>query len=242
MKRTDLDSRVVQLRRASSIEEEAHQMRLSVWNNRYGLLSGDDANDPIKLLEPALALHLLGFNVGTSEDLGEMFDEGRRVRVAGLINRDTQTVSISSFLEPKQRRFTSGHELAHAILHPEQTVMHRDRAITEPQAMRSQAESEADRFSSAYLMPVRLLLREFSFRFGSHPFRFDEGAIFGLGIKDLGKVRSTRDVAYVLANATMFMGRPFRSLAQHFQVSPTAMAIRLGELDLVEDFSSARMW
>lgn len=217
-------------------------MRMSVWNNRYGLLSGDDANDPIKLLEPALALHLLGFNVRTSEDLGEMFDEGRRVRVAGLIDRDAQTVSISSFLDPKQRRFTSGHELAHAILHPKTTVMHHDRAITEPQGRKSKAESEADRFSSAYLMSVRLMVREFFFRFGSHPFVFDQQAIFGLGIKHRDKVRSTRDVAYLLANATGFMGSQFRSLAQYFQVSSTAMAIRLGELDLVEDFSSARIW
>lgn len=239
----DLDRRVVQLRKASSIEEAAHQVRLSVWNNRFELFSGVVPENPLDMLEPGVALHLRGFKVETAIDLGEMFDSGRRVRVAGLIDQHKKTVRIAAGLTPQEARFTAGHELGHAVLHPTMTGMHRDRSVSGPVYRKEKVEIDADRFTSAFLTSPKLLLREFSNRFDAVVFRLNNDSVFGLGIgRTVHKFRNTRDVSYVVANATSYMGQYFPSLADVFRVSPTTMAIRLEELDAIEDFSSRRMW
>jgi hypothetical protein len=238
-----MDQRVIQLRRASSIEEAAHQVRLSVWNHRNTLFDGVVPQDPLEVLEPGVALHLHGFKVKTDPNLGEMFDSGRRVRVAGLIDHRKKTVSIAAGLSPQETRFTTGHELAHAVMHPEMNGLHRDRALIGPTYRKEKVEIEADRFASAYLMSPRLLLREFQYRFGVEVFSLNDDAVFGLGLrKSLHLLRNTRDVSYLVAQATAYMGTYFASLADCFRVSPTTMAIRLEELGLIEDFSSQRVW
>ncbi|MEJ1097353.1 MULTISPECIES: ImmA/IrrE family metallo-endopeptidase [unclassified Pseudoxanthomonas] len=238
-----IDQKVVQLRKASTIEEQAHQLRWSVWNSRCDLFKGRIPDNPVDLLEPGIALCMLGFEVLTEIDLGEMFDCGRRVRVAGQIDTGRKIVRISSQLTHQETRFTAGHELAHAVLHPAMNGLHRDRALSGPQYRKEKVEVEADRFTSAYLMSPKLVFGEFAKRFGTDVFRLNEESIFGLSLRaGLHKLRNTRDVSYVVAQASMYMGLPFDSLANKFRVSPTAMAIRLEELGLIEDFSSQRMW
>lgn len=235
--------RVVQIRKASTLEERAHQLRLSIWNNRQELFRGQVPKNPIDMLEPGIALHMLGFCVVTELDLGEMFDEGRRVRVAGLIDTQQREIRISAGLPYSEVRFTTGHELAHAILHPDRTGLHRDRAISGPLVRKDRFEVEADRFASAFLLPPKLVLDEFSRRFACNVFCLNDEAVFGLGVgAAVHKMRSTRDVSYAVAQATMYMGLPFESLSGKFRVSPTTMAIRLEELGLIEEFTSSRMW
>lgn len=240
---TDIDRRVVQLRKASSIEEAAHQVRLSVWNNRFELFSGVVPENPLDMLEPGVALHLRGFKVETAVDLGEMVDSGKRVRVAGLIDQHKRTVRITAGLTPQETRFTAGHELGHAVLHPTMTGLHRDRSVSGPLYRKDKVEMDADRFTSAYLMSPKLVLREFMHRFGVDVFRLGSDSIFGLGIgRSVHHLRNTRDVSYLVANATSYMGRHFPSLGNAFRVSSATMAIRLEELGLIEDFASRRMW
>ena len=240
---SDINQRVVQIRKASTVEEQAHQLRLSVWNHRHDLFAGQVPDNPIDMLEPGVALHMLGFQVVTGLDLGEMVDEGRRVRVAGLIDTDRKVVRISAGLPYREVRFTTGHELAHATLHPDMSGLHRDRAISGPLVRKDWIEIEADRFTSAFLMSPKLVLNEFVRRFGREVFCLNEETIFGLGIgATVHKIRSTRDVSYAVAQATMYMGLSFESLSNVFRVSPTTMAIRLEELGLIEEFSSSRIW
>ena len=115
---SELNRRVIQLRRASSIEELAHQERLSVWNSQRELFNGLMPEDLLDRLEPGIPLHLRGYKVETKVDLGEMFDSGRRVRVAGLIDQEQMTVHIAAGLSVHETRFTTAHELAHAVMHP----------------------------------------------------------------------------------------------------------------------------
>jgi Zn-dependent peptidase ImmA (M78 family) len=239
----EITRRVVQLRKASSIEEAAHQVRLSVWNNRFDLFRGVVPENPLDMLEPGIALHLRGFKVETAVDLGEMFDSGKRVRVAGLIDQNEKTVHIAAGLTLQETRFTTGHELGHAVLHPMMTGLHRDRGVSGPLYRKDRVEADADRFTSAYLMSPKLLLREFIGRFGVDVFRLSSDSVFGLGIaKSAHKLRNTRDISYAVANATSYMGRHFPSLTNAFRVSSSTMAIRLEELGLIEDFVSRRMW
>lgn len=221
----------------------AHQVRLSVWNNRFDLFSGVVPEDPLDMLEPGIALHLRGFKVATAVDLGQMFDSGRRVRVAGLIDQNKMIVHITAGLTPQEVRFTTGHELGHAVLHPTMTGMHRDRSMSGPLYRKDKVEKDADHFASAYLMSPKLLLREFINRFGVDVFRLSNDSVFGLGIsRTVHNLRNMRDVSYIVANATSYMGRHFLSLTNAFRVSPTTMAIRLEELELIEDFSPRRIW
>lgn len=237
--------RVVQIRNSSTVEEEAHDLHLSLWNHRNELLGTGDAKSPLDILEPGIALHFLGFHVESDANLGEMFDLGRRVRVAGLIDRKAMRVRISPTFQMSEQRYTTAHELGHAVKHPGMSGLHRDRAIDGPTERRDVREREADAFASCFLMPARLVLERFGQHFGCQVFRLTEDSIFGLQISSiddaLREIRCTRHISLLVANANSYMGRPFVSLAKYFRVSPIAMAIRLEELALVEDFAARRV-
>ena len=46
---SNINQRVALLRSASTIEDRAHELRLSVWNKRRDLFRGNVPKDPIKL-------------------------------------------------------------------------------------------------------------------------------------------------------------------------------------------------
>lgn len=238
--------RVTQLRKVSTIEDEAYNLHLSLWNHRHELLGTNDAENPLDILEPAIALHFLGFSVETDSDLGEMFDRGRRVRVAGLIDRKKMCVRISNTLPSRERRFTVAHELGHGVKHPALTTLHRDRAIDGPVERRDWREREADSFASCFLMPARLVLQRFVEYFGCQILRFDENSVYGLQLRSVDQalqhIRCTRHMSLLVAKTNSYMGRPFVSLSDYFGVSAATMAIRLEELGLIEDFAERRFF
>jgi hypothetical protein len=132
------------------------------------------------------------------------------------------------------------------LKHPNQSGLHRDRAVDGPTTRRNVTEREADQFASCFLMPARLVLEHFRDYFGCDFVRLSEESIFGLGMgggvdRALRQIRSTRDISLLLASANAYMGRHFYPLAQLFRVSPIAMAIRIEELSLVEDFAARRL-
>ena len=175
-----------------------------------------------------------------------MNDAGRRVRVAGLIDHDHKVVRISPVPTYQEQRFTTGHELGHGVLHPGISGLHRDKVIAGPTLRKDTRESDADKFASSYLMPARLLLQRFAQCFGCDHLRMDEDTAFGLRIPNSDQARrryrSPRDVSYVVATATWFQNRSFETLANQFRVSPTAMAIRLEEVGLIDDRSLGKGW
>jgi hypothetical protein len=238
---SNIEQRVIQLRAASTFEEQAHQVRLSIWNQRHSLFDGRVPSDPMDLLEPGVALHMLGFKVVTDANLGEMVDAGRKVRVAGVIDQNRQIVRISPVPTYQEQRYTAGHELGHALLHPGMDGLHHDRVISGPSYRKEKHEREADQLASCFLMPAKLLLNRFAQRFGSAHFKISEDTIYGLRIPSidqaLRRFRCPRDISLAVATATTFMGTPFRSLSTSFRVSPTAMAIRLEEVGLIDEGS-----
>jgi Zn-dependent peptidase ImmA (M78 family) len=198
------------------------------------------------MLEPGIALHSIGFKVITDPNLGEMIDAGRQVRVAGLIDRELGTVRISPTFSSQEQRYTAAHELAHAILHPSMSGLHRDRVVSGPCPRKDKREVEADKFASCFLIPARLLLNRFQLCFGSQFLRLNEDTVYGLSIPNIDvavrRFRNTRDLSLAIATTSSFMGRPFDSLSKYFRVSQTAMAIRLEEVGLIDDMSLRKAW
>jgi hypothetical protein len=214
----------------------ARYLQQQIWNERATLCDlGVVPEDPVDLLEPGLGFRILGFTVAT-DDLGEIFDNGRRVRAAGSIDWRARQVTISPNFSRIEQLFTAAHELGHAILHPG-LKLHRDKVVSGPSPRRDFKEMEADHFAACFLMPERLLRRRLLDSFAFQRFELDDQTAYALCQKNAYEVkaiyRTKRDLSMAIATAVSYNGRNFRSLATYFCVSPTTMAIRLEELELV---------
>lgn len=242
----EIEKRVSRLRAASTFEEHAHEARLSIWNQRRELFNGNVPAHPMDLVDPAIALHLNGFEVRTDPNLGEMWEAGGRARVAGIVDQRGKIVRVSPAISDQERRFTTAHELGHVVLHPQMTGLHRDRAVSGPSSRKDKREQDADAFASCFILPARLLLGIFRDRFGMNVFRLNEDTVFGLRLGTIDqaqrRMRTRRDVSLAVATASSFMGAAFEPLSRFFRVSPTAMAIRLEEVGLVDETSLRRSW
>ena len=235
-----IERRLVALRSASTIEECAHEIHLEIWNCRRDLFPGRVIAHPFELVEPAVALYMKGFDVQTDSTLGEMWEDGRRVLVAGVVDNPARLVRVSPALDNQQRRYTTGHELGHVVRHPGMSL-HRDRAISGHVPRKDVKEREADYFASCFLMPARHVIEQFYLRFGSYSFSMNEDVVFGLSLGSVSQVQNRikrqRDASLLVATASSYMGLPFQPLCNFFKVSPWAMAIRLEEVGIVDEAS-----
>jgi Zn-dependent peptidase ImmA (M78 family) len=222
------------------IEQTAKKFQEVIWKRRHDIWPDAVPDDPVKLLDPAVALDLIGFEYEIAETLGQITSNGSAFEVAGVIDRPAKRVQISRQMPFNTRRFTAAHELAHAALH-EGIHMHRDRPLDgsgQEWGARDEIEKEADKFAGFFLMPENLMRKRFRQHFLCDKFELNDSTAFALdpsGTKNLlqGK-KSLRDISRILAKTESFNGVHFRSLADQFYVSVEAMAIRLEELVLLE--------
>lgn len=242
----EIANRVLKLREASNFEEHAHQARLAIWNCRNELFGGNVPSHPLDIIDPTVALYQRGFNIESDADLGEMWDQGCRTRVAATIDSASRRIRVAVGLSDQERRFTTAHELGHVLLHPDMNGLHRDRAISGPFLQRDNRERDADAFSSCFIIPAKMLLLRFREIFGKNTFRLDEDAVFGLRLGTFDEarrsIRTRRDASLLVATACSYMGSYFTPLNRFFRVSPTAMAIRLEEVGLVSEKYLQRRW
>jgi len=222
------------------IEQAAKKLQRDIWRRRNELWPDGAPTDPAALLDPAVALHLIGFDYELADTLGQYSNESGTFEVAGIIDRPSKRVRNSRQLPFETRAFTAAHELGHALLHAGMR-MHRDRPLDGSQqgrGRRDRAEFEADKFASFFLMPEKLLRARFRKLFLCATFAVDEATAFALDPADkhrlLSEKQLLRDLSRMLACATSYNGRPFPSLAKQFNVSVEAMAIRLEELGLID--------
>jgi len=222
------------------IEQAARKLQESIWRRRYELWPNGVSDDPVELLDPAIALGIINFDFDMAETLGQFSISGTTFEVAGIIDRPERRVQISRQMPFNTQRFTAAHELAHAVLH-EGVRMHRDRPLDGPgqsRGARDNIEKEADKFASLFLMPDNLVRVRFRQLFLCDKFIVNEDTIFALdpsssmGLQ--GHKKTLRQLARILASAGSYNGRHFCSLADQFHVSVEAMAIRLEELGLLE--------
>lgn len=223
--------------RQKLIQIRARYLQLELWNQRHELWGNASDMTPIDVLQPGVATRLQGFKMESRDFIGNVWDRGRHVEVAGQLDRTNRTVLISSRYPRAVQNFTSAHELGHLLLHPNLDIMHRELPLDGPGQQRSWEEREADWFASEFLMPEKQLRKEFALRFGAGKFHLTDDTAFALCQASVSSVmlrcRCVRDISFLLAEANAFGGVSFASLAKLFNVSSKAMAIRLDQLVLV---------
>ena len=216
------------------IERASRALIERIWRNRL-VLFPMGVNDRLEMLNPRIACAELGLKYDPHPELPWYTPQGI-VKVAGVLDRDNDTVSVAERLGPTVERFTAAHEIGHVLLHPG-AIMHRELPDWQYRGQQKPLqEREADYFAACFLVPINLLAEEFEGRFGAPgTLVFDETSGFWLSPGEPERLAEfTREQrANALATVTRFNGRSFQSLCQRFCVSRTAMKIRLIETGLV---------
>ncbi len=221
----------------SHLEAVARDLLKDIWADRNRLAPNCGAN-PFSILDPRIAASHLGFEYVEVDELRDFGRENGRSEVAGLIDRQARKIAVSKRFPVATRKFTGGHEIGHAILHPGQ-VMHRDRPIAgigSERQRREPVERDADHFSACFFIPGKLLESKFESRFGAAPLRLDDASAFWLSPSDPSAMfdQAGREFAFAVAGAISYGGPYFDSLAAEFGVSISTMAFRLEETGLIE--------
>lgn len=219
------------------IEDVARHLQRDVYKSR-SLMCKFDAH-PLTMLRPEIAAEFLDFDYYTLESIpSDTFG----MEVGGILDLPGHAMHISDKFKFQTRRFTAAHELGHILLHPQLAhgLAHRDMPISEMIFYkRPHIEQEADYFAACYLIPRKQLELEFFSRFGNSPIRLNETSAFRLGAKTVSDffIEPSGGLKFASAASTTctYGGYGFESLVQKFQVSVSAMSIRLKEVGLVAD-------
>ena len=216
------------------IEKLAIEMQRNLWRARDRLWRNGLPQNPVAMLDPSKASQLLGYNFEVVDTLGVYSDRPGKISVAGEIDRRNKVIRVSRDFEPSVQVFTAAHELGHLVLHPELNNLHRDRGLSGIGVARDRVELEADKFAVFFLLPEKLVRKEFERRFLASEFSLSEEtgfALLGKSPYEFGKLFSNRrNLSRRLASATNYNGQNFYSLAECFGVTVETMAIRLEEL------------
>jgi Zn-dependent peptidase ImmA (M78 family) len=197
------------------------------------------SDNPIKMLDPEIALAALGYKTSRPAALGTFSRSGVAYEIAGQIDQVSRTVEISQQFPRETQYFTAAHELAHAFMH-EQLCMHRDRPLNGVQKISPKdiKERQADRFATFYLMPAKLIRRYFYQIFRTNVFQVNQITAQALNFNStdelISQCRNQRQLSRLLASTTIYNSKAIRSMSEIFNVSTEAMAIRLEELGIVE--------
>jgi hypothetical protein len=226
-------------KRRDEIEYTVRKLQFEIWTGAKLKYAAGLPPLP-QLFAPDAAIENTGFSFEIRDSMPSAFRRQDN-ETAGMIDNVRQIVSIRSGLKYEVQRFTAAHELGHLVLHQAHlgTKLHRDRSLSGFQmGIRPPLEQEADLFAALWLAPSKTVTTEFKARFGAIPIILNEDAAYWLvgqnGAHDL--LASNADsLAFpmAVAQAEKFGRKRFTSLAKFFGMSPTAMAIRLQELNLV---------
>ncbi|MBD1366985.1 cyclodeaminase/cyclohydrolase family protein [Mucilaginibacter sp. ZT4R22] len=223
----------------SDIEEVARQVQLALWKHRNKFFKGSNYQHPIDVLKPDKVLsEILNYKFFWEPTLGQHEVNGELLQIAGVIDKSKRLVSISEQFPISTQNFTAAHELGHALLH-KQAILHRDKPLdgSSNRGSKDIKELQADKFATFFLMPRKQVEDQFQQLFVKGVFVINQDTAFGLNEKDVisfrRKCKDLRGLTKILASAESYNGKPFKNLADIFQVSVETMAIRLEELQLV---------
>lgn len=218
------------------LEQKAQFLQTELWKNKERIWPEGVPEKLSSIFDPTIALRVLGYDCELSESLGQFYQYGRTIEVAGSIDRVQKKVKISRKFQENVRRFTAAHELGHALLH-QTNGLHRDRAIDGSKISRDRLENDADKFAAFFLIPEIHLRKAFRKLFLTENFSLNEETAFALGYKDYqtaySACRTPRELSRKLASTNLFNARHFISLADQFLVSIETMAIRIEEVGLI---------
>ena len=183
---------------AQKIERITVRLQNKIWQNRE-TLCGKKNIDPVMVTDVRLAFDAIGYRFESQSSLGATFSTD----IAGYIDAENKFAAISEAFPIPVQKFTAAHELGHAMLH-EAEGLHRERP-TEGllKKDRPRQESEADLFASMFLMPTKLIGREFKKRFATEKFELTNNSSYGLfgTNQQLGSL-SRRDLSIALVCAS----------------------------------------
>ncbi|WP_101759817.1 cyclodeaminase/cyclohydrolase family protein [Oceanicoccus sp. KOV_DT_Chl] len=219
------------------IEDYTIYLQRFMWVYRKKIWGKDAPKLPLEMLKPELAIRFIGYNFQEMVTLGQHVDKGITFDVAGIIHNPEKSISISEQFPLEYRNFTAAHELGHALMH-EQNVLHRDRPLdgSNNSPQKDNIEYQADKFATYFLMPEKQVRRAFETMYLTSLFEISDLRVNLALAKDADKLRNAsniRDLSIILTSLEYYNGKPRSSLAKLFNVSTTAMARRLEELDLV---------
>lgn len=224
----------------SSIEKEARRLQFEIYTHAEILFPL--GVPPIEqLFDPAVAARVCDLEYEYRDHIAPVGGGHDGYRAAGQLDRRRGIISISNQFRYEERRYTGAHEVGHWVLHPSigVDVPHRDRPPSHAVAdsRRPLIEKEADYFAACFIAPAKLVRKQFELRFGAAPLELTDELAFHLGGKQERLLRTappgSLDFAVAVAGARSLDGRRFPSLAEHFGLSLSAMAIRLHELELL---------
>jgi IrrE N-terminal-like domain len=192
-----------------------------------------------------VAIELLRIAFEEPEEIGTVAGgNSLRIEVAGVFERHQNRIIVARRGHSlATRRFTAAHEIGHFVLHPGLSLM-RESPVTDlslRNPLRTPREREADIFASELLMPSDSVRRIFARMFGSaiDGTQLDDDTAYLLSPD--GKILASQivgmaplDRARLVAKVSSCVFSDFRSLADLFEVSITAMAIQLLDLQLVQ--------
>ena len=205
-------------------------------------LGESDYPGMIELFGPRPLADFLGL---TYKEVDDIPSENANFLTAGTLDRREKIIQVSLRFPPEQRRLTGLHELMHYMLDHDigKETLHRDRPIDHQSGRNKVAfvEWEATHVACQYLMPEKLVKTIFSSFFHleyGYPLCFEPNTAFHLNEKDETRLSKLdlRQRSLLIAQAT-FYGVSLIPLYEFFKVSPTAMAIRLEELKLIDSNS-----
>jgi hypothetical protein len=215
------------------VELEARKLLAAIEKNSARLWPN---TPPARLFmcDPEAACRLLGLRYLPDSHLGSYGGTA----TAGMLDCENRAVLLSSKQSFESQRFTAAHEVGHWLLHPGQT-MFRDRSLSSHGGQgRPRVEQEADCFAACFLAPPKLVCKAFRARFPVREPITNTGVIcYNLSMRNgqylEGLPAGSFEFALAVARADAFNGLRFKPLYSLFNVSPSAMAIRLQELELV---------
>lgn len=223
----------------AEIETAARAVLVNIYRNEGKVRPGFLA--PMQMIEPDVVATHLGYRLAELPSLGSWGSGPTRFETAGVVDKQRKLITLSQRFRLEVRRFTAAHEIGHVVLNHPGTVIHRDRPVFEIEtALRTRIEREADYFAACLLVPRRLLEIEFEKRFCiGPPLPLTDDVAFNLCASSAHALMragpGSYEFAATVASAKAFNGHHFRSLADAFNVSVSAMAIRLRELQLIQD-------
>lgn len=222
------------------IETQARLLQQEVWRHKETLFPGQEPH-PLELLEPSIFAHVLGVEYIELTALnGQVFPfKGKKFKVAGILDKQSNRIAVSTEFSNKVVRFTAAHEIGHWILHPDE-IMHRDKPLdgSSVNEIRPPMEREADFFAGCLLIPRKLLVRAVHELFLTDgPVVFHATNAHQIAPHSADRLLVARpetlERELALARCKSYCNRAFNSLAEIFQVSDIAMALRLKELNLI---------
>lgn len=222
---------------SSDLEKLAIDLQNTLWKFKDLVWKTNQPTNPIGVLKPEKVIKLLkyAYNEVTTigiEDLGS--DE-----IAGQIDNNTDTITISKMYPKEVKNFTAAHEMAHAILHDD-LILHRDIPLDKPieSYKRPIKERQADKLAAYFLLPEKRVREIFKYIFKVDRIVVNEQSAYAIAncsLNELKKtIKSRRQLARHIAKSSFFNFTPHNSIHSIFNVSIEAMAIRLEELDLIE--------